>query len=287
MDPATKSQIEELVRGAIDSQVASYREHLETQLNHLKWTVAIVAGLLALVAGFFAWGSYRELDAAARTLMVDYKLDDKLAERMTTLLGELESDAKGRLSSFVDGEFSKAVAQDAQKRIMEAVQDRADALEASDFKTQLAELPVGTIIGSMLSPEEISISLGESTLQSHEKSWVLADNAIVRGSQYAILTSRDRVPDLRGVFLRGINGDRSDGKGDVVQRNAGDYQIDALQTHFHRVQTGLAPRGAGPDVWLDGDFQSGRDTGPASGANVSTQETRPRNVAVYWYIKIN
>ena len=55
-----------------------------------------------------------------------------------------------------------------------------------------------------------------------------------------------RVPDLRGVFLRGVNGGRADGFGDPDASsrpgaypssangdNVGSYQYDALQDHVH------------------------------------------------------
>lgn len=144
------------------------------------------------------------------------------------------------------------------------------------------ELPIGTIIPSILNPIQFF-----AQLQDSEKSkWVLADGVDVRTSKYASVVTM-KVPDLRGNFLRGMN--VNGGKDPVKNRTAGHYQPDALQQHGHK--TNATAKG-----WekLGQGYTQGAG-GPASMANVTevvpdgvtAEETRPKNVAVYFYIKIN
>ena len=87
--------------------------------------------------------------------------------------------------------------------------------------------PVGTIIASMLSQADFSNNYGAD--------WVLADGREIstQTSYYKIL-GKKQIPDLRGMFLRGLNEDREDGMQDIDDaRVAGDMQIDTFQGHFH------------------------------------------------------
>ncbi|MBF0548573.1 MAG: hypothetical protein HQM08_29340 [Candidatus Riflebacteria bacterium] len=98
------------------------------------------------------------------------------------------------------------------------------------------------------------------------------------------------VPDLRGVFLRGLNkfddlkGSRNDGMEDPDgDRVSGSSQQDVFKTHVHKVEG------------FGGDFGPHIGTAHVSSDNVRTtgpedsgggRETRPKNVAVYYYIKV-
>ena len=142
------------------------------------------------------------------------------------------------------------------------------------------DAPVGTIIASML--EELQFQAQDDI----GKDWVLARGQSVSGSAYASITGKANLPDLRGVFLRGSNADLSDSeqqkRGNPDPKKLGDFQSDDFGSHTH---SDLAPggrdgnRSGQQDAWYGG---GGSSTGAAGG-----KETRPRNVTVNYFIKIN
>ena len=160
-----------------------------------------------------------------------------------------------------------------------------------DLESSNNELPVGTIITSILNPSQFIGQLEDS--EKHK--WKLADGSQVKNSKFAKVIG-SRVPDLRGMFLRGMN---EDGKGadPDTNRKAGELQQDALRKHGHKATVTGRPTG-----YKEGAATIGytRNTAASNapietmsvivsevtGAN-SENETRPKNVSVYFYIKIN
>lgn len=152
---------------------------------------------------------------------------------------------------------------------------------------KIANLPVGTIVSSMLSPTEFAKEVGD--LDRRAVHWVYADgDADITNSRYGQLSGSTRSPDLRGMFLRGLD----DG------RKPGDYQVDALQEHGHFTNALTLRHHLSEDTKdLGYTSRGGADQGPARVTNVITleggsevsaaEETRPKNVAVYFYMKIN
>jgi hypothetical protein len=149
--------------------------------------------------------------------------------------------------------------------------------------------------------------LDEATFQSiHGTGWVLMDGRDLSvtnpGSAYETLTGQSTLPDARGQFLRGKNNTRSDGNEDPDgERGLGDFQVDKLQGHRH-------------EMWIDNDLGAGSlnggqrlhradasRTGAAGtgdyiraltpdGTNGTPRpgiETRPKNIAINIFIKIN
>ena len=132
----------------------------------------------------------------------------------------------------------------------------------------------------------------------HDDTWVLCDGRDVIGSDYAILKEGDAVtshniPDARGQFLRGLDTSGTvdpDGAGRVL----GDSQVDAFQNHKHEIAlyTGTAVFGAknGDNVVGGYSNQAGmRDVlaHTTFGTPRVSEETRPKNVVVNMFIKIN
>jgi hypothetical protein len=146
------------------------------------------------------------------------------------------------------------------------------------------KLPIGTIIASMLKPEDF-----KKQFTTDADNWKLADSSTAN-SEYFNVTGNANLPDLRGRFLRGMNEaiDSSKGDPDGNKRTVGSYQCDTVKNHNHNsgifnnllCATGFntAPgfgTGNYPDILQRNTIL------PYGGA-----ETRPRNVAVYWYIRV-
>lgn len=162
------------------------------------------------------------------------------------------------------------------------------------------EFPLGTIITSVLDFKQFS-----STSKNNEKSasgdwtsrkskWAPCDGRPIPYSKYSILASQTNAPDLRGVFLRGLNSFDSSytiQPTDTSQLNpdktpAGIYQKDLVGHHSHLVEP------SGTVVVRGGNILAGNG-GPAFSDGTVTikenegNETRPKNVSIYYYIKIN
>ncbi len=144
--------------------------------------------------------------------------------------------------------------------------------------------------------------------------WLLCDGSAVSRAKYPALwaaigtnsgagdlATTFNLPDMRGVFLRGVNGSRSDSFADpdantlrtniATGGNAGNavgsYQTDQFASHSHP-QFVTANSGYGTGIRQDwngdvpnlGAYPQGINTGPAGG-----NETRPKNVYVNYIIK--
>lgn len=138
-------------------------------------------------------------------------------------------------------------------------------------------IPVGTIIASYLQPSQVKERYGEE--------WVLADGRDVStNTAFYKETGMTKIPDLRGIFLRGLNAGRNDGLGDPETRLLGSYQYDDLTSHRHKINTGgiWGRSFKGEDGSPHTAYEKEVETGSAGGI-----ETRPKNIAIYYYIKVN
>lgn len=146
--------------------------------------------------------------------------------------------------------------------------------------------------------------------------WLLCDGTTVSRSSFRDLfnvigtaygegdgASTFHVPDLRGAFIRGVDNptgssaalrDPDAGSRTVLNTggNSGDavgsYQGDAIQNHYHQVtNAGTNATQSGADNWVGGPnvFSHTLNSSNPLGASTST-ETRPRNVAVNYIIKV-
>ena len=88
------------------------------------------------------------------------------------------------------------------------------------------------------------------------------------------------LPDLRGEFLRGLDG----GRGVDASRTLGSAQSDLLKSHTHQVQNVFSGGGTGDEENYVSNVTARRstiDTLSSGGA-----ETRPRNIAMNYIIKV-
>lgn len=165
---------------------------------------------------------------------------------------------------------------------------------------------LGTVITSMLDYDHLIVITKDPKVIDPEKSeWIPADGRSIEGSLLSKKTGMTVAPDLRGRFIRGLNiiygtgqppldKDKADVNGE--NRKAGDYQGDEFRAHDHKATGKLGTNVTGTNKTLDveeGDDKYNSDPNFAQKdvkidvKNSGGDETRPKNIAVYFYIKIN
>lgn len=152
-------------------------------------------------------------------------------------------------------------------------------------KTKPLSQPVGSIVASMLTEAQFQGINGSD--------WVLADGRSVAGTIYETATGSSTVPDLRGMALRGKNNGRSDGNQDPGgERALGNFQNDAMQGHFHGITTYSTNLGGGSLPGTAQNTPQSTSTGAAitdgvNGTPRTASETRVKNIAVNYFIKVS
>lgn len=182
-----------------------------------------------------------------------------------------------------------------------------------DIQNKVEGVPVGTIIASYLTFEELNSTI-ENTRnkngiwKSSESAWAPADGrSVSENSRFYELTKSAKLPDLRGVFLRGLNQFDlnehfliGDVQKDPENRKRGHFQTDALKIHDHPIEDpghahkynesseakGSSGKG-GNDMGLSKNSSSKDSTNIKVKSIGDDKESRPKNVAIYYYIKIN
>lgn len=125
--------------------------------------------------------------------------------------------------------------------------------------------------------------------------WLVCNGAAVSRTTYADLwaamgspdtgdgNTTFNLPDLRGVFIRGLDSGRNFDAGRVL----GSYQDDSFESHSHRLygndKGNNSPQLSAPGLWFDDaeTVATDLDTIAATGGT----ETRPKNVALIYCIK--
>jgi len=163
-------------------------------------------------------------------------------------------------------------------------------------------LPVGTIVASTLDYKGFyKLVEGKEPKTTNEKyeittaEWAPADGRVVTGTKYSELIN-PTIPDLRGVFLRGTN-IFSDDKNEPnphpdpdIDRKPGAYQPQLIKEHSHSLGTYGHDGDGAENKW---NFSASNYTRIEEDRHTAIKgvglgiETRPNNVAVNFYIKIN
>lgn len=155
------------------------------------------------------------------------------------------------------------------------------ALAAKDAGT-----PKGTIAAFLTEPGK------DSYLPGSNQTWIIAAG---QGEENGVV-----IPDLRGQFLRGIDltvtGAKNIAYDPDGKRVSGSQQDDAFQGHWHEYyhKAGTIQFGGsadadlydGPHSLQVGSFVQNAVTDGTNGTPRVASETRPKNVAIYWYIKV-
>jgi hypothetical protein len=182
---------------------------------------------------------------------------------------------------------AEQAAQAAQVKASAAVQQATSAQQKAEAAVDVSGLPVGSIVASMLAPKDFAAAVGDpSDFDQRTARWTLADNkGPMPGTKWAEITNNQPIPDLRGMFLRGLNVGRDDEWADPEKdRTAGKRQMDELRAHQHTYSDTFVG-GSGPAQVMQGGTwarpTAEKETKPTTGA-----ETRPKNVAVYFYIRV-
>jgi hypothetical protein len=160
--------------------------------------------------------------------------------------------------------------------------------------------PVGTIVASYLDEAEFASAIGEDISWGFDKrKWILADGSTVRDTEFARITSNKPVPDLRGIFLRGVADGREVGSKEEYSTALPTIPFagmtDEAGTHNHVGGMALNTRGekynaGGRDYQVAGAASTGNSGAHRHNVAIiegGDSETRPTNVAVFYYIKIN
>ncbi len=120
--------------------------------------------------------------------------------------------------------------------------------------------------------------------------WLMCDGSeIPSDSEYEKLRAMvgNTVPDLRGVFLRGLNNGRNDGLHDPDdERELGSFQYDQFQSHTHKwgaYQKDSMSNGTRDPIVPGTSYETSPPT--QDGDVRCGSETRPKNIAVNFIIK--
>jgi len=159
----------------------------------------------------------------------------------------------------------------------------------ANFAALLQSLtPIGTVIASFVPPDASGHYMSGTT----GKVWAFADGSMPLDVPEAY-ASTWVFPDMRGQFIRGMN---VSGGVDPDTRSVGSVQGDTFQGHAHKwihQYGGLnGPEGTTGTSTSYNSFDNatiGPMTIASDGVNGSPRnstETRPDNIAVYWYIKV-
>lgn len=184
-------------------------------------------------------------------------------------------------------------------------------INGSDGAGSQNALPVGAIVSSILGWPKHALATKDSLVfDATVNQWAPCDGRDVTGSELARLTQRAkqivRAPDLRGVFLRGLNRfdpdepaseavseqQRDPGeKGKPIREKAGIFQAGNVGSHQHTFYGGGARDDVGgkkgndlEHLWDGHDWRQDDRRTTKGGP---TGETRPNNISVFYYIKIN
>lgn len=153
---------------------------------------------------------------------------------------------------------------------------------------------LGDVKYSVLPPDQF--------VKENGSDWVLMDadiNNSLKGSALSIRYGITGLPDARGMFIRGLNLNRNDAMADPFvkenrrERRVGEFESDTVGPHGHGWTGGSGdayPKGMEDRVQGDPStlpFSVPRNSHLNYAFTGMGTETRPKNIALYIYVKIN
>jgi hypothetical protein len=150
-------------------------------------------------------------------------------------------------------------------------------------------------MSSFLDYDHLSVATGDpNVINPAVSKWIPCDGRSIAGSRLAVQTGMTHAPDLRGKFVRGLNQFYGIGEPLLNRTQAnpqnklvGEYQEDRIGRHAHTIATNDDGTGGGGSYKVTG---YSKQNGPtvSTGENDNDQgETRPKNISVYFYLRIN
>lgn len=338
-----EKDIEIQVRRLFSEDAEKHRGHLERLLNQLKWAFSILAIVFGLLVTYFSFDTKNKMERSIKAIVLKWQLDDeirkevqeeteKMAEQAITQAKEVYTE---RFLSTVYS-FQNSMAKKITDQSKEDIQLIIDSLVQTKSKIDVNEIvrtvsqrvsgsklkselfPVGSVIASILPYETFYSETEKKQLGRINYSlalWVPADGRNVTGSRYTRITRNSYVPDLRAVFLRGLNQFYAvdapvidDKRLNPEVKSVGEYQADATKmpsipfkgttttsgNHGHTFKEYSHSGSSNGPHWegthharntpVDGDGRHSHDIIINDGGD---PETRPKNIAVYYYVKIN
>lgn len=183
-----------------------------------------------------------------------------------------------------------------------AIQKRDVSLQVISHQSQL--FSVGEIIHSYAPPHGATIGANGQLINRADapRLWQLVKDVAMSEADYLLNpgarsgnfttgngTTTFRVPDLRGVFIRGFDAGRGlDPDRPNTPLFHGSLQMDEIKSHSHAIPNGdMFPSSPGPnDKLLNTEFKSTGSGSAKHTASWGANETRPKNVAYRTYIRI-
>ena len=144
---------------------------------------------------------------------------------------------------------------------------------------------LGDIKYSILDPERFS--------EVNGKGWVIMSGQDIQGSDLSLLSGKTVLPDARGMFFRSMNLSRTDGDVEATRR-VGSFQDNSIQSHRHKIDPCGHANGSNALLaqnWIGAPESNCNERSRNATSNFEIikddTETRPKNIALYTYIKIN
>jgi microcystin-dependent protein len=180
----------------------------------------------------------------------------------------------------ISTETQRGIIEIATKAEVKAGTDDTRAITPKKLKDQMPLFGLGVPTGAVLP------FAGESAPDGY----LICDGSAINRNNYANLfsiigccygsgngSSTFNIPDLRGEFIRGLDG----GRGVDRNRTLGEAQTDEIRAHTHTMNVGPSTLSTGNT----GGGNRASDEGTADIGSYGGNETRPRNLAMNFIIK--